>query len=145
MPDAILHLVDTSLWILALKPGARGHWIDELRFLIPQRQVGINPIIRMELLTGSRSEKEYGEITDVLGALTSLEVTDAVWQEACRLGFTLRRKGLTVPNTDILIAASAIHYRCILYHYDHHYQLIAKHSPLEEKTIVIKLNKGGNN
>lgn len=133
MPDK--YLVDTSVWILTLRPGAKERWIEDLRRELAEAQIVTNPLIQMELLTGALSEKQYEELSETFAAIPSLEITGTVWQEASRLGFILRRKGLTVPAMDILIAASAIHYHCVLYHCDRHYILIAQHSPLKTKVL----------
>ncbi len=134
MTDTPLLLVDTSAWIAGFRPGASGGWVAELRLLLQERQVAVNPLIRLELLSGARTDREYRELADTLSALTELELTPAVWEESSRLGFLLRRRGLTIPTTDIVIASSAVVHRCTLRHQDRHFSLIAKHSALRERS-----------
>ncbi|MEK7476901.1 MAG: PIN domain nuclease [Candidatus Coatesbacteria bacterium] len=135
MADPPPHLVDTSAWIEGFRPGARGPWVEELRRLVTDRQAGLHPIIRVELLSGAMSEAEYGRLAEVLDALPPVECAQEAWQEAARLGFQLRRKGVSVPVTDLLIAATAVHHRCLLIHCDRHFVLVAKHSPLQERSL----------
>lgn len=130
-----IFLLDTSILVLAFRRGAQGAWLEELQSLILQKQAAINPVIRMELLTGCRSEMEYDQLNSRLRAIPLLEITETVWQKAGRISFDLVCKGLTLPTVDILIAASAIHSRCILYHSDRHFTLIAQHIPLKIKTF----------
>jgi len=135
MPERPSHLADTSAWIEGLRPGAKDAWARKLRRLVTDREVGIQPIIRVELVSGAVSDAEYGRLEAVLGALPQLDITSAVWREAERLGFHLRRRGLSVPVTDLLIASTAIVNRCVLLHRDRHFALIARHASLNAKDI----------
>ena len=40
-----------------------------------------------------------------------------------------RRKGLTIPTVDLIIAALAIENKSLLLHYDEHYEMIVPHIP----------------
>jgi predicted nucleic acid-binding protein len=53
-----------------------------------------------------------------------------------KLGYDLRRAGLTIPTVDIMIAALALEYDCLLLHADRHFEQIAKHSPLQTKSLM---------
>ncbi|MEK7767151.1 MAG: hypothetical protein AAB368_13020, partial [bacterium] len=64
MTDTPLLLVDTSAWIAGFRPGASGGWVAELRLLLQERQVAVNPLIRLELLSGARTDREYRELAD---------------------------------------------------------------------------------
>jgi len=129
------HLVDTSAWIEGFRPATKGPWVEELRRLVTDRQAALQPIVRVELLSGATSDAEYERLVQVLDALPQLDITPAVWQEAGRLGFRLRRRGVSVPVTDLLIAATAIESHCLLIHHDRHFALIASHAPLIERMI----------
>jgi hypothetical protein len=135
VPESPRHLADTSAWIEALRPGASGDWPETLKSLITDRDLGIQPIIRVELLSGAVSESEYRRLNEALSALPRLDMTDEVWKTAEDLGYGMRRKGLTVPVTDLLIAATAIVHSCILHHRDRHFTLISRHSPLKARKI----------
>ena len=78
---------------------------------------------------------EYERLASALDALPQLDMTPEVWREAERLGFRLRRSGVSVPVTDVLIAASALEHECVLLHRDRHFALIARHAPLKERQI----------
>ena len=135
MPERPTHLADTSAWIEGLRPGGKEAWTSELKRLVTDRKVGIQPIIRVELLSGAISDAEYRRLEVTLGALPQLDLTNAVWQEAEHLGFRLRRRGLSVPVTDLIIASTAIANRCILLHRDRHFTLIARHVSLNARDI----------
>jgi len=55
--------------------------------------------------------------------------TSLIWEQAYELGFSLRRKGLTIPTVDLIIAALAIENKSLLLHYDEHYEMIVPHFP----------------
>ena len=53
--------------------------------------------------------------------------------------YDLKIKGVNVPYTDILIAASAIKEKAVLLHADSHFDTIAKHSELKVESLVSHL------
>ncbi|VAX37436.1 hypothetical protein MNBD_UNCLBAC01-1076, partial [hydrothermal vent metagenome] len=75
-------------------------------------------------------KKEFYNLSEELAALHQLEFTPEIWAHASELGFSLRRKGLKIPNTDLLIAASSLIHQYPLWHRDKHFDLIAQHYPL---------------
>ena len=99
--------------------------------LIGQKRATINWLIRIELLTGALTAESYRELEGDLSALRQLELTNVVFQTACVLRWQLQRRGVTIPLVDVLIAACAIHYDCTLLHDDHHFRLLARHTPLK--------------
>lgn len=140
MPDE-LFLVDTSAWLLALRkdfvPGAK----DRIDHLLKEDLIITTGIIRLELLGGTRTEKEYRRLKSRLEALESIETDKLLWENACELGFELRRKGLTVPYTDILIVACAMRTGSIVLHADKHFDLVARHFNLKVESFVEAKNK----
>ncbi len=97
--------------------------------------MGIAPIIRLELVSGARSEAERTLLLDRLKPLQWFETTPEVWEEASHLGFLLRRKGVTVTVPDLLIAATCLVYRLTLIHRDRHFEMIAGHSALKTRQV----------
>lgn len=84
-------------------------------------------IIILELLQGCRSKEEYEAMQSRLEALENLPLNDKVWEIAYLTGYELRKKGITVPTIDIIIASIAKTYNCDLLHHDKHFRIIAKH------------------
>ena len=64
-----------------------------------------------------------------LESLDILPVTPLVWEQAYGLGFSLRRKGLTIPTVDLIIAALALENRTFLLHRDEHFEMIVPYFP----------------
>lgn len=131
------YLVDTSAWLEVLPPG---HWSDALRKrvdeLLAADLVATLGMIRLELLGGARTEIEWQRLNGLLLALHSLPVTEEHWDEAARIAFQLRGKGVTVPFTDLLIGATALLAGAILVHRDRHFDLMAAHLPIRVESYV---------
>lgn len=130
-----LILVDSSLWILALKRNCPESIKQILGDLLEKDLAATCGLIMVEILQGSKNKKEYNEIAEEMQALHYLETNRETWNVSSRLNFDLRRKGITLPTIDLCIASLAIYYDLILFHADHHFEMIAKNSPLKSKQI----------
>lgn len=136
MTDVPCMLIDTSAWILALRPDGSASARREVEQSLSTSQAATTGLIMLELLSGARSEREFRELKEELTALSQLEMTSAVWERAFRLGYQLRRQGLTLPTVDVLIAALALEYGCVLLHADRHFEQFAPHHPLRTKSLL---------
>lgn len=130
-----LFLVDTSAWILGLKRNSSNQIKNILTEILDKDQSATTGIIILEFLQRSRTKKEYNEILSDLSALHYLEVNKVIWEKASQLGFDLRRKGKTIPSTDLLIASIALHYNLILLHADNHFEQIKEYTNLKTKNL----------
>jgi len=132
-------LVDTSAWIVSFKKAGDQRLKEFLRQSILGGLAVTCPIIVLELLQGCRSVEERDALRIKLESLEVLPITSLVWEKAYELGFTLRRKGVTVPTTDLIIAALAIEAKSLLLHQDAHYEKIASRVPeLRTKSFQAK-------
>jgi predicted nucleic acid-binding protein len=129
-------LIDTSVWLFAL----RKDFIPEIRSrvddLLRNNLVFTTGIINLELLSGAKTDSEFERLKDRLMTLDDIITDDIIWDKASVLAFKLRRKGITVPHTDILIAACAILEGCVLLHADNHFNIIAQHTDLIVESYV---------
>ena len=105
----------------------------QIKSLILKERAAVCEIVTLEVLRGVRSQKEYGQLYADFAALPTLRLTDIVWERSYKVGFKLRRAGINVPLTDILIATVASHYNCPLLHRDKHFPLIKGVINLKEK------------
>ncbi|MCX6938868.1 MAG: PIN domain-containing protein [Verrucomicrobia bacterium] len=121
-----MRLVDTSLFIEALRE--QGQAANRARFhdLLIGGEVCWCPMVRVELWHGARGTLEKRMINDFEQTLPELEITPEVWELACELGRRARAKGLTVPNPDLLIAAVARHHKVPVEAADAHFAELAK-------------------
>ncbi len=116
-------IVDTSAWIPFFnRPESTEKQIIEE--LIDQGDAAIVGVVLAELLQGCRSREEREELQEALLALPYLGVSQATWIAAGEISAGLLRKGITLPLTDLVIAAAAIEHRCSVYSLDTHFQKI---------------------
>lgn len=77
-----------------------------------------------ELLQGTRGDHDREVVLGVHRSLEYAETTAAVWVRAGDLASTLRREGITVPLSDLLIAAIALELRLEIITRDKHFGMI---------------------
>jgi predicted nucleic acid-binding protein len=129
-------LIDTSVWILALRKSPAPAVKDEVAHLLAENRVAIVPLIRLELLGGTKSLNEFNRLKSRLSALHQMPADEATWETAIQLAFKLRQQGKNIPYTDILIASAAIINTCTLLHSDRHFDLMAENIDLNVKSLV---------
>ena len=127
-------LADTTVWIHFLR-GSGIQFQERLAPLIMADRLATTPLIIMEILRGAKSQKEYDKLSKDLAAVRCFDVSAKVWQRACKLGYTLRHKGINAPLTDTLIAAVAQEHNALLLHDDRHYEMIAAITPLKHEYL----------
>jgi predicted nucleic acid-binding protein len=129
-------LIDTSAWLFALKKDFHPTIKKRIEELLLESDVAINGMIELELLGGARSEKEYNRLKNRLEALYYVEADRPLWYLASKIAFDLKRKGMSIPYPDIVIAASALKEGAVLIHADSHFDLIAEHTDLKVESLV---------
>lgn len=113
-------IADTSVWIPFFnRPNSREK--QTLDLLIDADDVALVGIVLAELLQGCRSHQERDELKEGLLALPYLEVSQSTWVNAGALSAGLLRKGITLPLSDLIIAALAIEHHCPVYSLDDHF------------------------
>jgi len=135
MPDN-LFLVDTSAWLFALRKDFMPEVKDRIDHLLKENAIITTGIVKLEILGGTRTQKEFQRLKTRLDALDMVETDTALWEEAYKLSFEFRRKGITVPYTDILIAACALRTESTIVHADAHFDLMANHISLKVESFV---------
>jgi predicted nucleic acid-binding protein len=123
MPDDRL-IADTCIWIEYFKK--RGSVSSALRDLIKQGRVLVAGPVIYELLQGAKNPKDAELIKEVTKALPLLPMTQEIWLSAGDIFFILRRKGITLPPSDVLLAALAIENDCPVFTLDNHFDHIPK-------------------
>ena len=120
-------LVDTSAWIVSFRKSGNEQIKKTLFVALDTLSVATTNIVILELLQGCRNRNEYDAMIARLTALETIPISDAVWDLSSTTGYELRRKGITVPTLDIIIASAAKIYDCSLLHHDKHFRTISKH------------------
>lgn len=107
--------------------------VDEI---LQQGSAATNGLIKLEIISGARNDKESEDYSQALNALSQLTIDDRTWAEAARLGYRLRRQGLTVHSPDLIVAASAMEHGAILVHADADFDRIAANSRLRVESFA---------
>jgi len=115
-------IVDTSIWINYFKGDQKTAAFLEENLV--NDLIYINGIIIAELLQGVKTEKEFGAIRECIDAVSYLELTYKDWLLAGSMSNTLRKKGITIPLTDLAVGASAINNKLQIATLDRHYGYI---------------------
>lgn len=132
-------LVDTSTWIFALRRQPKQSILQRIDELLDQDVVATCGLIELELLGGAASEAEFTRLQSRLRGLHRLAIQENDWSAAARLTFRLRRAGITVPFTDVLLSALALRHDAVLVHADRDFDLISVHSPLKVESLADKV------
>ena len=116
-------LVDTSAWIEYFnKPDSKiGKTIEHI---LRNGKAVLAGIVLTEILQGAKIKTEFDAILESMLALPLLEASLMTYIEAGRLSFALRKKGITVPTTDLIIASLALDNNCLILTLDAHFQKI---------------------
>jgi predicted nucleic acid-binding protein len=113
-------LIDTSAWIHSLRPRGDATVTQRVRQLLETGEAAWCPMVRLELWNGARGEHEKRVLRDMDRDLPELAIDEAVWRKGRDLARKARRSGITVPATDLLIAACARHHNVSIEHDDEH-------------------------
>ena len=116
-------IADTSVWIPFFNRPDSAEKMA-LDMLIDADDVGLVGIVLAELLQGCRTSTERTTLSEALLALRYYEVTQSTWLRTGDLSAHLLRKGVTLPLSDLVIAALAIEHECRVYSLDAHFKKI---------------------
>jgi predicted nucleic acid-binding protein len=129
-------LIDTSAWLLALRKNFLPIAKDRIDHLLQEDVVITTGMVKLELLGGTKTKIEFQRLKARLDALDTVETDVRLWATAYELAFNLRRRGVTIPYTDILIAACALHTKAVVLHADAHFDLISEHFELKVESLT---------
>lgn len=124
-------LVDTSSWIHFLRPEGDRDARVRVESALRAGTACWCPLVRLELWNGAGGERERKVLREFERVLPELAIDEAVWSGARDLARRCRAAGVTVPATDILIAACARHHGARLEHSDADFDAIARASARE--------------
>lgn len=115
-------IVDTSIWIKYFRK--RNDIVKFIEERIMDNCIFMTGPIVSELLQGVKTESEYNKLNNCIDGIPYLKTYMADWKKAGNLSFNLRRKGITIPLTDIVISAVAINNNAKVYTLDKHFNNI---------------------
>jgi len=129
------YLVDTSVWVEFLR-GEKTAIKKRLENLLDENRAVVTGIILAELLTGINNEKDQRFLEECFLGLPFLESPREIFATAGKMGTALRKKGITMPLSDLLIAALAKTHGLTVLTLDNHCQILAR--PLGVQMELLK-------
>jgi len=115
-------LIDSSIWIEYFRGKSDvGEVVD--RLIDEDRAVIIGPIIS-ELVQGLKDKTKVKELISNFEALPYIDIKKSNWVDIGILALNLKKKGINIPFTDMIIAAIATKYHLYVYSLDKHFNLV---------------------
>ena len=115
-------LLDTSVWIDALR-GRSPHIVAATEALLKDDRILICGPVLFEIKRGLRPP-DRKKILPLFDAVIRLSVEETVWDAAGDLDASLRKKGITIPPMDVIIAQICLHHKVSLFTLDEHFHSI---------------------
>lgn len=116
-------LVDSSVWIEALRRDGRIEVKLALEGLLGEYEAAWCGPVKLEVLGGARAQ-ERKALAEQFCCIPYFPMADAAWDAAKNLAWRLRDRGCTAPWNDVLIAALSIKADCRVYAVDKHFELM---------------------
>jgi len=116
-------IVDTTIWIEFFR-NRESDESNHLKDLLRQRRVVMVGIVLSEIVQAVKDPKEAKLVLASFAKLPYSEMTRDRWQQAGEISAFLRKKGTTIPLSDLIIAACALAEGCEIYTLDPHFKRI---------------------
>lgn len=116
-------LPDTCAWIDFFR-GSPSRMAEKVEAALVQGEVVTCGVVLFELLQGIKSPREEKMVLGAFQAVPHLEMTASLWTKAGGLSSQLRKKGHTLPLSDIIIATLVREHNCTLMTVDRHFDVI---------------------
>jgi predicted nucleic acid-binding protein len=94
---------------------------------LPTLSVAICGVVRAELLCGARDTSHRGTLLTLLATLHQVSIPDDLWDKVGDNLATLRKKGVTVPFPDAVIATLGIDNDLEVWARDPHFPTMQQH------------------
>ncbi|GJL54764.1 MAG: ribonuclease VapC11 [Nitrospirales bacterium] len=135
-----MYLVDTSVWIHALRPSGSPAIQTLLKPLITNEETAITEWILLELMTGLRTHEHQETLLRWLAPIPRLSFDLTWWEAAWSYAARLRKRGISPSAADCLIAAVAIGHEVTLLHCDADFEAMTPAIPLrtQDWTVHVK-------
>jgi hypothetical protein len=115
-------MLDTSVWIDALR-GKTPQSIAVTQALLNDDRIFTCGPVLFEIKRGLRPP-DRKKILPLFDALIRLSVDESIWDAAGDLYASLRKKGITIPPMDVIIAQVCLHHEVSLFTLDEHFHSI---------------------
>lgn len=116
-------IVDTCVWIEFFRE-PESEFTMHLKGLLRERKVIMVGMVMAEILQGLKAPKEANLVEQSLAKLRYLEITRDIWVTAGEISASVRRTGITIPLSDLIIAAIALSGNHEIFTIDPHFNKI---------------------
>jgi len=123
---APLLLIDTSAWVEAMRRSGEEATRREVQTVLRAGRARFCDLVRLELWNGIGGDAERRWLEELEQSVETVPTDERVWAEARRLAQETRRKALTLPATDLIIAACARVHALEILHRDAHFDRLAE-------------------
>ncbi len=127
------YMVDTGIWIDYFR-NAHKERNDLIDSLIDENRVFTNGIILSELLLGARNENDFDALVSTMRGLNFVDIDQTGFELIGRNGFLLKKKGVSIPLSDLVIASNCIEHDLTLIDNDRHFKTISEYLKLRRFT-----------
>lgn len=114
---------DTCAWIDFFKASS-SPMAEQLEDVLLHGEVVTCGVVLFELIQGIKSPREESVVLNAFQAVPHMEMSAKLWITAGRLSSALRKKGLTLPLSDIIIATLALENKIPVLTIDRHFDAI---------------------
>ncbi len=119
-------LIDTSCWVEAMRERGDEKIRRRVGELLESGAARFSDMVLLELSNGLRRAGERRFLRQLEELVDTVPTTVAVWSEARALAERARRRGMTVPSTDLLVFATARVHGLALLHRDAHFDQLTE-------------------
>ena len=124
-------LVDTSVWLLALRRNQLNPIAEKLAVLIQTSQVVMIGPIRQELLSDISDKNVFDGLKSRLEHFDDLPITTSDYETAAEFYNICRSCGVQGSHTDFLICAVAVSNNLKIFSADKDFEYYARHLPIQ--------------
>lgn len=117
-------LIDTSIWIEALRKTGLSDVRERVRILMIEGRSAWCDLVAVELWNGAKGDYERKWLAEYENEIICLPTTKDVWELARELARSCRKSGKTVPVSDLVIASCALFHNAEIEHCDTHFDSI---------------------
>ena len=123
-------IVDSCVWITALRREGDLLVKCAVESLLDEYEATLCSPVRLVVLGGARKQDRKA-LEGYFAILPNLRPRSVDWRQACDNAWCLADCGIRVPWLDLLVATVSIRVGCRIYSLDKHFELMAKHLPLQ--------------
>jgi len=116
-------LVDSSVWIEAIRRAGRLEVKVALEGLLEEYEAAWCGPVKLEVLGGARAVERV-RLAQWFACIPYRTMNESAWEQAKERYWILRDQGQTLPWSDVLIGSLALTWGCRVYAMDRHFEVM---------------------